>query len=299
MLLTRRNLPLNALRAFEAAAEHCHLRKAAADLGVSHGAISRQVRLLEQQLGVRLFDRSHNKLALTSAGLRLLEGVSASFDELTQAALYLNPQSMAGPLVVASTPSITVTWLVSIVGRFSQRYPEVEIRMVNIEPLQQQLPADVDVAICYGQAEPDGRELSALFTDQYFPVCNPRLLTQRNAVIKVSDLLAYPLLHDRHQHWPRWLAQYLPEHKQTPRGIYLSEAHQVLSAVREGFGIGLVDKTEVYQDLREGRLRALSEHKIAAQHQHYLLTDKPDKQTIRAQVFTEFLQQQLQVLLAH
>ena len=106
MPMSRRNLPLNALRGFEVAARHCHLREAALELGVTHGAVSRQIRLLEETLGVELFDRSHNRLTLTSAGRRLMAAVGDAFDQITESTLSLDPESMAGTLVVAATPSI-------------------------------------------------------------------------------------------------------------------------------------------------------------------------------------------------
>ncbi|KKL56418.1 hypothetical protein LCGC14_2245580, partial [marine sediment metagenome] len=113
------------MRAFEAAAKHCHMRKAADELGVTHGAISRQVKQLEQRLGTELFDRSNNRLALTSAGIRLLQVVAEALDSITEATVCLDPESMAGSLVIASTPSISVGWLLRVIGEFSRQYPEV------------------------------------------------------------------------------------------------------------------------------------------------------------------------------
>lgn len=296
MLLSRRNLPLNAMRAFDAAARHCHLRQAAEELGVTHGAVSRQVRQLEESLGVQLFDRGHNRLALTSAGVRLQSVVEEALDRLSEAALYLDPESLQGSLVIASTPSISVGWLLRVIGEFSKKYPEIELRLINIEPLQRELAADIDVAICYGPPDAGHRQVQELFRERYFPVCSPALLLPEQPIEKASDLLAYPLLHDRHGHWQRWLADFNLEVKKSEKNIYVQDTFQVISAVRDGFGIGLADRMEVDADLRNGNLVALFDEGVLAEQSHFLMTDRPERMTVRSSLFVEHLERFLPLL---
>lgn len=292
MILSRRNLPLNAMRAFEAAARHCHLRKAAEELGVTHGAVSRQVRQLEETLDIELFDRSHNRLSLTSAGQRLLPGVREGLDRMAESTLYLDPDSMSGSLVIASTPSISAGWLVTAMGEFSRKYPEVELRLLNINPLERELPAEVDVAICYGRPEAGHRDIIELFQERYFPVCHPSLLQGAAPITQAQDLLRFPLLHDHHSLWPRWLDRMAVEGKASQQ-MHLQDSYQVLMALREGCGIGLMDRVDVHRDLCNGQLVSLFDDTIEAEQRHFLVVEKPARSTKRARLFAEHLQRYL------
>lgn len=293
MPVSRRKLPLNALRAFEATARHCHLRRAADELGVTHGAVSRQVRQLEEQLGAQLFDRSHNRLTLTPAGRRLMVSVGDAFDRIAESTLYLDPDSMAGQLVIATTPSIAVGWLFAMIRGFSLKYPEIELRLINIEPRQRQLPPEVNVAICFGEPESSQHVTQELFRERYFPVCSPGLLRDGEPINQVADVLRYPLIHDQHGRWQRWLANLGLQASAAPNNIYLPDAFQVISATREGCGIGLADRIEVARDLRSGNLLALLEETVEAQQSHYLVTEQPQRMSVRARLFAEHIRREL------
>ena len=296
--MSRRRLPLNALRAFETAARHCNVRAAARELGVTHGAVSRQVRHLEAQLGVALFERSHNRLSLTSAGRRLMQTVGEAFDRIAESTLSLDPQSMSGSLVIGSTPSIAVGWLLRVIGDFHRKYPEVQLKLENIAPGQITLPADIDVSICYGAPEITSRVVTELFTEHYFPVCSPALISEREAPVNPEDLLTYPLLIDRHEHWSRWFECRGVEAANIGNQLFVQESYQVISAVREGYGIGLADRIEVARDLRRGNLIAVFEDTVPAEHSHYLVHDCGERLNLRARIFIDFLQQSLRTLVA-
>lgn len=295
MAVSRRNLPLNALRAFEVTARHCHLRRAAQELGVTHGAVSRQVRQLEDHLGVELFDRQHNRLALTAAGQRLMLVVGEALDRITESTLYLDPESMAGSLVVASTPSIITGWMLAMIRDFSQRYPEIELRVMNILPLQAELPPEVSVAVCFGEPDSSQRVVQKLFHERYFPVCSPGLLREDEPVLRASDLLSYPLVHDQHGRWQRWLADHSLDSSKAHSNLYLHDPFQVVSAVREGCGIGLADRIEISRDLRSGNLVALMDDTVEASQSHYLVTDPPQRMTVRARLFADHILRELGV----
>jgi LysR family glycine cleavage system transcriptional activator len=294
MALSRRNLPLNALRAFEAAARHCHMRQAAQELGVTHGAVSRQVKQLEEVLGVDLFNRSHNRLNLTAAGRRLMSTVGDALDRITESTLYLDPESVAGSLVVGATPSIITGWLLGLIRRFNERYPEIELRVVNLDPQASDLPAEISVAICFGEPDVPQRMVRELFRERYFPVCVPGLLRAEEPVNKAADLMRYPLVHDQHGRWQRWLSRQSLDHSMAPYNLYLEDSFQVLSAVREGCGIGLVDRIEVAQDLRNGSLVALADDMVEARHGHYLVTEQPARMSVRARLFSEHVLRELE-----
>ncbi|WP_439133883.1 LysR substrate-binding domain-containing protein [Pseudomaricurvus sp.] len=296
MKLDRRNLPLNAMRAFEMAARHCHMRRAAEELGVTHGALSRQVKQLEELLGVTLFDRSHNRLSLTHAGQRLLQSVQQALDLLTTGALYLDPDSINGDLILAATPSASSAWLLDIIGDFAQQYPEINIQLRSIAPRIKQIDSQVDVAICYGAPESSSRDIIPLFRERYVPVCNPKLLTGNNPIRQPLDLLDYPLLCDRHNNWPRWFeiagANELSDYKQ----LILEESFLVLDAVKAGYGIALADRVEIHRELNNGQLITLFEDSLPAVEEYYLASNRKT-QSLRSQLFTEFLRKSIQPVL--
>lgn len=289
MPMSRRNLPLNALRAFEVAGRHGHLGQAAEELGVTHGAVSRQVRQLEEQLGVALFDRSHRQLALTAAGRRLLVTVGDALNRITEGTVYLDAESIAGSLMVATTRSISTGWLLAMMRDFSNTYPEIELRLVNIEPGQKELPPEVSVAVCFGEPDEPQRLVRELFREKHFPVCSPGLLTAGEVISRPGDLLNYPLIHDRHARWQRWLASYAADAGKAARNLYLQESFQAIAAAREGCGVALADSIEVANDLRSGNLLSLSEETVQASQSHYLVTEQDQRMTSRARLFADHL----------
>jgi LysR family glycine cleavage system transcriptional activator len=287
--LLRRNLPLNAMRAFEAAARHCHLRRAAAELGVTHGAVSRQVRQLEEQLGILLFDRSRNRLTLTQEGNRLAQAVGEALDRLTEGALSVDPASLPGELVLAAPPSISACWLLAMIGEFNQSYPEIEIRLDNILPMQRELPAEIEVAVCFGEPIAPKKVVRELFREKYGPVVSPSLLPTGGSVLEPSELLRLPLIHDRHGRWQRWLSNNGLEQREARTNLYVQDSYLGICAARDGCGVFLADRVEVSTDLRNGSLVALGGQTVEAQHSHYLVTGQPGVMSARAQIFTEYL----------
>lgn len=263
------------------------MRAAAEELGVTHGALSRHVRQLEKRLGVELFERHHNRLTLTSAGSRLLAAVTDGFDRITEGALLVDPAQMAGLLQVAATPSIVTNWLLAIIGEFSERYPEIEIRLRRIEPRQTDLSPEFDVAVCYGH--PGGRRLAVdeLFREQFFPVGSPLLIESAKDIRLPEDLLNYPLLHDHLQNWPKWLRAAAGISDPAPRNMYLHDAFQAINAARRGYGIALADRMEVYEDLKMGTLIKLSEFTIAASTSIYIVRHPGESTNLRASFFVE------------
>jgi len=271
MALERR-IPLNTLRAFEAVGRHCHVRRAAEELHLTHAALSRQVRVLEEQLDTRLFSRENNRMQLTAAGRRFLSVVQGALDTLQEGVLHLDPESLAGELVVATTPTMSINWLPGVISTYRNRYPEVELRFVTIEPHQRELPQEFDLALCLGQ--PDSER----------PVHKPQ------------DLLQYTLLHERFQHWRDWFSiQGIPS--LTGRGnIYFDYGFQSIEAARHGLGIVLADQIEVAADLRRGNLVRLLDNVLPVDAGVYLVADREDTQTVRARLFIAELTRELEKL---
>ncbi|PLW68086.1 hypothetical protein C0039_14085 [Pseudohalioglobus lutimaris] len=295
MQISRRNLPLNALRSFEAAARHCHLRRAAAELGVTHGAVSRQIRQLEEQLGVRLFDRSGRSLVLSEPGRRLLQVVTDALDRLTEGTLSIDPGSLRGALVIGAPPSISACWLLAMVGKFQRSYPEIEVRVEDVQPMQRELPPEIEVAVCFGEPDAPRRVVRELFRERYAPVASPGLIPAGGFSGRAADLLQLPLIHDRHDRWQRWLANEGLDPQQAEVHLHVRDSYLGICAARDGCGVFLADRIEVGADLRTGNLVALGEPGVEARFSHYLVTEQPDVIGVRARLFAEYLVRELAV----
>ncbi|WP_237059867.1 LysR substrate-binding domain-containing protein [Microbulbifer sediminum] len=274
MATALRNLSLTSLRSFHAVGRHCHMRRAAEELHVSHPALSRQIRDLEERLGTPLFLRTGNRLELTAAGRRLHRVVSEAFGRLEKGLLYLDPQSLSGEVVIATTATIAVRWLLRILRDVQARYPEIRLRLTTIEPRQRRLPGEADIAICLGEPEAAGREICPLYQEHYLPVASPQLLQARAAKLaRPRDLLALPLLHDRQQQWPDWFTAQGVDYVPTAGGMAVDYAYQAIEAARLGMGAALADRLEVSEDLKSGRLATVIERPFTIGQSLYLVSD--------------------------
>jgi LysR family glycine cleavage system transcriptional activator len=286
-MLDRRTLPLSALRAFESAGRHLHMGRAGEDLGVTHGAISHQVRALEQQLGVSLFIRANNRLQLTSAGERLHSSVRDGFDRIIDGALHLDPDNLTGRLVIGCTESTGASWAIKHIGEFQLQYPQIDIHVVEMQPQQKNIPREVDVAICYGKPSAGGRQLEELVAPPVFPVCSPRILHGIPAITRPEQLGRLTLLHDSENDWSHWFAAMKVPAPEKAKQIHFFSTNLSLVAARLGFGVALCNLFEIQEDLREGRLVKLLRKAVAESSNYYLLTNRPEHRSRRAQQFDD------------
>jgi len=197
-----RNLPpLNALRAFEAAARHLSFTKAAEELHVTQAAISHQVKALEARLGVKLFRRLTRGLLLTEEGHALLPDLRDAFDRLAQAVEKIG-RGGQGTLTISLLTTIAVGWLVPRLSRFQDAHPGIDVRFSTTSRLVDFAVEDVDVAIRYGSGGWPGLRCDKLFDDAVTPLCAPRFLDRLK---RPEDLLSAPLLHEQYEHdWRTW-----------------------------------------------------------------------------------------------
>lgn len=288
-MLERRTLPLSALRAFDSAGRHLHLGRAGEELGVTHGAISHQVRALETQLGVQLFIRSSKRLQLTDAGHRLLTAVGEGFDRILDGALHLDPDSLSGSLTIACTQTAGASWMARHICDFHAQYPQIDIQVVEIKPQQKEIPREVDVAVCYGEPHAGDRHVEELITAQIFPVCSPRFLHGKPPVTQAKHLTAFPLLHDGLNSWSRWFSSMDISISEDVKQVYFFNTILSLNAARYGYGVALCNRFEAEEDLREGRLVQILDNTTPELHSYYLLTEKSERASLRAQLFEEWL----------
>lgn len=284
-----RRIPLSTLRAFEAVGRLAHVRRAADELHLTHAAVSRQIRILEDRLETRLFTREKRRMQLTSAGQRFLNSVQQSLAILEEGAIHLDPESIAGELVIASTPTISTNWLPTVIDAYCQRYPEVELHCITIEPHQQLLPKHFDLALCLGKPQVQGRPVSMLYREYYVPVCAPALQRSGQPVVQPGDLLDYPLIHERYQHWEQWFSLHGIDSTRGVRNIFFDYGFQSIEAARRGLGVALADQLEIASDLHRGSLIRLFDKPLPVSAGIYLVADNDDQATIRARLFVDEL----------
>jgi LysR family glycine cleavage system transcriptional activator len=255
-----RHLPsLRALRAFEAAARHLSIVRAAEELRVTPAAISQQIKGLETDLGHPLFRRSGG-LTLTAVASAALPQLSEAFDALEQAAQRLKGCKAGGQLMVSTPPSFAARWLIPRLDDFHNAHPDIDLRLLATTKLVDFAVDDVDIAIRYGSGRYPGLHTDKLKTEEIIPVAAPRLAERLG---DPSDLLGMVLLHNESMDWdptfPSWItwlrgAGIDPgDHLRLRR---YSDANLVLGAAVAGLGVALTWRTLASEELAQGRLVA-------------------------------------------
>ncbi len=268
----RRLPPLNALRAFEAAARHLSFTKAAEELHVTQAAISHQVKTLEEHLGLKLFRRLHRQLLLTDSGQLYMPPVSKAFRLLQDATHQLLRQDAAGPLTVSVLPSFAAGWLVPRLGRFRQLWPDIDLRIDPSFELVDFSRADVDVGVRYGRGRYPGLRSDRLMEEDIFPVCSPELVHGPPGLRVPADLVHHTLLHDDgHGDWRTWLLAAGVDDVDPTRGIVLTDSSMLIQAALAGQGVALARAVLAGDELAAGRLVRPFELNLPTEFAYYVV----------------------------
>jgi LysR family transcriptional regulator, glycine cleavage system transcriptional activator len=258
---TRRRLPpLNALRAFEAAARHLNFSRAADELSVTPGAVSQQIQNLEDYVGASLFRRTPKGLLLTDAAQAALPALREAFDRLAEAASLLTAAVDGRRLTLTAAPSFAAKWLVPRLGRFEEAHPLVDVWLSADMDLVDFAAGEVDLAIRYGAGPYPGLEALRLMHETVIPVMSPDLMAA-NPVNEPADLARHVLLHDGSPDaddscpdWLMWLAARGVKGVDGNRGPRFNQSSLVIEAAVGGRGVALAKRTLAQDDLDAGRL---------------------------------------------
>lgn len=252
----RRLPPLNALRAFEAAARHLSFTRAAEELHVTQTAISHQIRALEEHLGLRLFRRLPRGLVLTEEAQRFLPPVRDAFEQIAGATARITKEQTGGVLTVSALPSFASKWLVPRIGRFRAAHPDIDLRISASIAVVDFARDDVDVAIRCGLGNYPGLHTLRLFGETIAPVCSPALLACAPGLRMPEDLRHHTLLHDDDDldSWRVWLELAGVTGIDPTRGLSFGDASMMLQAAMDGQGVALGRSALVAADLAAGRL---------------------------------------------
>lgn len=306
--LPERLPPLNALRAFESAARHLSFKKAARELHVTPGAVSHQIKLLEDHLGVALFRRLTRALELTSEAQAMLPKVREGLESLAAAVERVRARSEASALTILSPPNFAARWLIPRLARFTKLHPNVELhvasRLAMIDGRDggggapaTDVRGDVPlVMVRFGSGRYPGAHVDEVFSAVYVPVCSPRLLKGEHPLRKPADLRFHTLLHDEtvaeegvRPSWHDWLAAVGVKGVDATRGPHFSNASLALEAAIEGMGVTLAMQPLIAPDVRDGRLVVPFAIAAPAEFSYYIVTPEASAQNPAVAAFREWL----------
>jgi LysR family glycine cleavage system transcriptional activator len=252
--MPRRLPPLNALKAFEAAARSESFTRAAQELNVTQGAVSHQVKALEATLGIKLFNRERQRLVMTEAGRDYLAVVRDALDRIAAGTERLMQRQSSGVLTISTSPDFAAKWLVYRLGRFAESHPEIDLRVSAAAHQVDFAREDVDVAVRHGDGKWPELDAVRLCSERLFPVCSPKLVAGRNRIAAASDLLKFPLLRlDDWKTWTRWF-EAAGVADAVAHGPVLNRASMLIDAAVDGQGIALARTALAAWDILNGRL---------------------------------------------
>lgn len=305
-----RFLPLNGLRAFEAAARHRSFKKAAEELFVTPTAVSHQIKTLEDSLGVQLFHRLTRALALTPEGEAILPKVSEGLRCLAAAVEQTRDRREASILSVSAPPTFAARWLVPRLRAFNGTHPEVQLhlsssfRTIDGADRSPAFPIDaVDapdgaagIAICFGLGHHPGCRVDLIFAADYFPVCSPSLLKSKRPLRTPQDLRWHVLIQDdtipdeaNRPTWEEWFKLAGVTGVDPRQGPRFRDVSLALEAARDGQGVALAMEPLARADIAAGRLVIPFETPLRARFAFYLVVPAALAERPAVAAFREWL----------
>ncbi|MCB1755303.1 MAG: transcriptional regulator GcvA [Gammaproteobacteria bacterium] len=280
--------PLNALRAFEAAARHLSFSKAADELNVTKAAISHQIRGLEDYLGFSLFERHNRSIALTEAAEQSLGKLREGFNCLSEAVHLMRSHVDVETVSIWTAPSFASKWLIPRLHRFSSQFPEIDLKVMSdvkllgassgmdaIDRLSR--GHDVDVVIRFGSGNYPGYRVDRLLDVEAVPLCSPALVEQgEHPLRRPADLRFHTLLHDDTDYrgrpsWANWLAHYGVKGVNHKRGLHFNHVLMAMGAAIDGQGVLLSMERLARKDIAEKRLCIPFDLRLPLEHAYHVI----------------------------
>lgn len=287
--------PMQALRAFEAAARVGSLTHAAQALNLTHSAISHQIKALEADFGVRLIERAGRGIRLTDEGGRFATRVRAALADLADAVREVTARNHARQLRVSVLPSFAARWLLPRVGRFFVAHPDIDLDVSANNQLVDFRRDDIDIAIRHGLGNYPGLVSEYFLDDIYFPVCSP-MLAGGQLPERPEDLSRHTLLRSEGEFWKPWFEAAGLDWPEPSRGPMFNDSSHTLQAAIEGQGIALARSSLIGNDLHNGVLIQLFDITVPSDRKFFLvyppkLADSPKLAPFRQWLFDEVAQE--------
>ncbi len=288
--------PLDLFRTFEAVARHRSFTLAAGELCLTQSAVSRQVKTLEDALGLQLFRRLHRAIELTAEGQRLFESVTRGLDDVSACLAALGAAAKVPQITVCASVAFAWFWLMPRLERFGGLQPDVDIRVLATD--QPVLPGagEVDVAVLFGSGQWEGLKAQLLFGERVYPVCSPAYQRDHLALRRPEDLLNQTLLHLEYGKpsfggvdWRTWLLRQGVIGQPVRRGLRFNSYPMVLRAAEAGHGVALGWSYITDPLLAEGRLVCPVDRTLETLEGYYLCTSNEAGRSAGTAAFLEWI----------
>jgi len=288
--------PLKSLQAFESAGRHLSFTHAAEELNVTPGAVSQQIRHLEDFLGIQLFKRMNRSIVLTDAGQLFLPLIAAGFENFHEAVTRLRQHGDHGPLTITSAPSFVSKWLIPRLSRFKSLHPDIDVRIDTSDRLVDFSREDIDVGIRFGDGVYPELETVFLFAFDLIPVCSPELLSAERQLRDVSDLKHFTLLHSNYDEldpgwpdWSMWLKVVEADDVDADHGIYFNQSDQLFQAALDGQGIALLANVMAEPEIAAGRLVQPFSARLPVKMNYHLVTSPQKSTSAKVAAFRQWI----------
>ncbi len=295
-----RRLPnLAALRAFEAAARHQNFSRAAEEIHVTHGAISHQVRSLEDGLGIALFIRHGKRIAVTAEGERFAATIRKSLMDIADAADAIMNSASQKRLTITTMPSFASRWLAPRLGKFIDLHPDTEVVLQSSNHLADFFREQVDVGIRFGEGRYPGLAVEKLMGDYFYPVASPAYNGGKLPAVP-QELAQYTLLRSSDaEHWAPWFEAAGVDLAEPTGGVLFQDLSMLVRLASSGGGIALVRHVVAMQEIMAGELVRLFDVTVRSPYSYYLVCaphalQKPQVQAFRAWLLNEVEQFKIQ-----
>ncbi|WP_200843604.1 transcriptional regulator GcvA [Pantoea sp. 18069] len=288
--------PLLALRAFVEVGQRGSIKAAAQALHVTSGAVSQQIRLLEDRVGVTLFTRERQGLRLTEAGASVHPALLQAFAQIAQAMQSLEQTKARPTLTVSTVATFAASWLVPRLGRFKQRHPKIEVRVEATSALVDMRQGRVDVALRHGLGAYPGLAVTRLMAPVLVPVARPGLVGSNAQLATPEDCLGYALLHDGDRaDWPLWFAAHgVAPDARAERGTAFEDDFLLIRAAEAGQGLALVPQEYARDEIAAGRLVQVLAKPWPARFAYYLVTQPDARQRPEVKAFVDWILEEAQ-----
>lgn len=294
--MSQRLPPLNLLRGFEAAARHLSFTRAAEELNVTQAAVSHQIKLLEEHLGMPLFQRMIRKLRLTDEGQTLLPVVQDAFARIADTLATLRADEGKHTLTVGLEPSFGANWVSPRLGRFWAQHPGVDLRLHHSRHRVDFAREELDLAVRWGRDDWPNLSAERLMGLAFTPVCSPALLEGAQPLRTPADLARHTLLHDcDYDGWRQWLTTAGDQEIKAESGIVIDDTNVLTQAAIDGQGIALCGLALVTNHLAAGRLVRPFAHCIDTGLAYYVICPPAARQRPLVRDFIDWLHAQAAV----
>jgi LysR family glycine cleavage system transcriptional activator len=289
-----RRLPnLAALRAFEAAARHQNFSRAAEEIHVTHGAISHQVRSLEEDLGIALFTRHGKRLTVTPEGERFAATIRKSLIDIAEAADAIKSSASHKRLTITTLPSFAARWLAPRLGKFIDLHPDTEVVLQSSGHLADFYREAVDVGIRFGAGHYPGLAVEKLMGDYYFVAASPNY---KGGKLPASphELGAYTLLRsDDDERWSPWFQVAGVNLPEPTGGVQFQDLSMLVRLATSGDGVALVRHVVAAQEIKSGELVQLFDVTMQSEFAYYFVCTPHALQKPQVQAFRTWLREEI------